>query len=107
MTKNSRVFRSREEEIMVFLGAVLLGIVGILLVVASRRGAPAAQIFIMAATALVFIPVALFGVLVMGFSDGTEDTRTGVILLVGSVIAGGGITIGCISRMKKTSVTRE
>ena len=92
---------------MVFLGTVLLGVVGILLVVASRRGAPAAQIFIMAATALVFIPIALFGVLVMGFSDGAEDTRTGVILLVGSVIAGGGIAIGCISRMKKTSVPRE
>ena len=92
---------------MVVLGTILLGVVGILLVVASRRGAPAAQIFIMAATALVFIPIALFGVLVMGFSDGAEDTRTGVILLVGSVVAGGGIAIGCISRMRKTSVPRE
>jgi hypothetical protein len=87
---------------MVFLGAVLLVAV-VLLAVASRRGAPGVQVFILIATAVIFIPAALFGVLLMGFSDGAEDTRTGVTLLVGSVILGGATAIGCISRLRKPS----
>jgi drug/metabolite transporter (DMT)-like permease len=103
MTKTETV----REQIMVLLGALLFAAVAILLAVASRRGAPAVQLFILAMTALVFIPVALFGVIIMGFSDGAEDTRTGVMLLTASAVAGGGIAIGCISRMKKPSVPRE
>ena len=92
---------------MVLLGALLFAVVAILLAVASRRGAPGVQLFILSMTALVFIPVALFGVIMMGFADGVEDTSTGVMLLTASAVAGGGIAIGCISRMKKPSVPHE
>lgn len=92
---------------MVLLGALLFAVVAILLVVASRRGAPGVQLFILSMTALVFIPVALFGMIMMGFADGVEDTSTGVMLLTASAVAGGGIAIGCISRMKKPSVPHE
>jgi hypothetical protein len=96
-----------KKQIMVLLGALLFAVVAILLAVASRRGAAGVQLFILAMTGLVFIPVALFGVIIMGFSDGAEDTRTGVMLLTASAVAGGGIAIGCISRMKTPSVPRE
>jgi hypothetical protein len=96
-----------EKHIMIFLGALLFAAVAILLTVASRRGAPGVQVFVLSMTALIFIPVALFGVIIMGFSDGVEDTRTGVTLLTASAIVGGGIAIGCISRMKKPSVPHE
>jgi hypothetical protein len=106
MTKYGIVSPVRKKQ-MLFLGALLFAAVAILLTVASRRGAPGVQIFILSMTALIFIPVALFGVIIMGFSDGVEDTRTGVMLLTASAVAGGSIAIGCISRMKKPSVPHE
>jgi ABC-type proline/glycine betaine transport system permease subunit len=91
-----------KEETMVFLGAVLLVAVGLLIAVAVRRGTSATSAVILMLVGLFTIPVAVFGVIVMGFSGSPEDTTTGAVLLFGSTIAGG-IAIACISRLKKSS----
>jgi hypothetical protein len=92
---------------MVFVGFLLaLSAVAVLVAVAARRGASAVQTVILILTALIAIPAAMFGVIILGFSGSAEETRTGAVLLVGSLIAGGGIAFACISKLKRLNADR-
>jgi hypothetical protein len=80
--------------------------VGVRLAVAARRRASAVQTVILILTALVTIPTAMFGAIILGFSGSAEDTRTGAVLLAGSLIVGGGIAFACIAKLKKLNAPR-
>jgi hypothetical protein len=84
------------------LGILLLIGLGLLLVVAARRGASGLQIAILVLAGIVSIPAALSGILIMGFSGSAEDTRNGAILLAFSVIVGGGIAAACVLKLRKS-----
>jgi hypothetical protein len=83
------------------LGILLLVGLVLLLVVAARRGASGGQIAILVITAIVSIPAALFGILIMGFSGSAEDTQNGAILLAFGMILGGGIAAAYILKSRK------
>jgi hypothetical protein len=92
---------------MLFFGFLLaISVVAVLVAVAARRGASAVQTVVLILTALITIPAAMFGVIIQGFSGSAEDTRTGAVLLVGSLIVGGGTAFICISNLKRLNVPR-
>jgi hypothetical protein len=76
-----------------------------------RRGASAVQTVILILTVLILtvlmtIPAAMFGVIILGFSGSAEDTRAGAVLLLGSLIVGGGIAFVCISKTETAQCPR-
>jgi hypothetical protein len=88
---------------MVVLGVLLLIAAAALIAVLVRRGARGIAVAVLIIVALISVPLAMFGVLTMGFSSGPEDTRLGAFLLFGSLIIGGGIAWVCVVEIKRAA----
>jgi hypothetical protein len=87
---------------MTYLGVLLVMLFGLLIAIAVKRGASGMPIVILTVTVFVAVPAAILGVLIWGFSSTPEDAREGAVLLLGSIIGGGGIAYACLSRLKKS-----
>jgi uncharacterized membrane protein len=88
---------------VVILGSLLLIAAAALIALLVKRGARGVAVAVLIIVTLVGVPLAILGVLTMGFSSEPADTRLGAFLLFGSLIIGGGIAWLCVVEMKRAA----